>query len=267
VVVCHGTPGSGSLIEYAAESAAEVGLGLVGVNRPGYGRSSPAPPGFTAAVEDVLAAVDEIGVGRFAVLGASGGGPFAAATAVAAQSRVTGVGIAAGLAPWRVVEPPNTWDRDDAEAVDLAQRGDVEVAAARIRGQARAQVGQILDGDDEALAAAFLPASAAGPTGGSQFRHWWVADVREAFTSFDGLAYDNLTLGLPWDWAAEHVAQQTWLWYGGADELVPLSHARWYEERLPHSHVVVRPGEAHGETVFAHWRGMLSQLASTFPAE
>jgi pimeloyl-ACP methyl ester carboxylesterase len=262
VFVCHGMPGSGSLVEYAAASAAEVGLSLVGVNRPGYGRSSPAAPGFSTAVEDMLRAADQFGVGRFAVLGVSGGGPFAAATALAASGRVTGVGIAAGLGPWRVVEPPDTWDPEDAEVIDLAESGDVDSAAARIRDQAHAQFGSVLDGDDEALAAAFLP-EAAGPTGEADFRRWWAADIREALASFDGLAYDNLTLGLPWNWAPASVEQPTWLWYGEADELVPLSHARWYEQQLPQHHLTLRPSDGHGETVFAHWTEMLTQLAST----
>jgi pimeloyl-ACP methyl ester carboxylesterase len=265
VFVCHGMPGSGSLVEYAAGPAEEVGLSLVGVNRPGYGRSSPAAPGFSTAVGDVLRAADELGVGRFALLGVSGGGPFAAATALAAPRRVTGLGIAAGLGPWRVVEPPDTWDPDDAEVIDLAERGDVDSAAARIRDQARARFGPILDGDDEALAAAFLPAAAAGPTDEAGFRRWWAVDVREALASFDGLAYDNLTLGLPWNWSPANVKQPTWLWYGEADELVPVSHARWYETQLPQRHLTLRAGEGHGQTVFAHWTEMLARLAATLP--
>jgi pimeloyl-ACP methyl ester carboxylesterase len=79
VVVNHGTPGSrlfGALLE---ETATDVGVRTVIPDRPGYGASSPPPDDWTwqdwpADLELILEAEP---IDSAAVLGFSGGGPFA----------------------------------------------------------------------------------------------------------------------------------------------------------------------------------------------
>lgn len=60
VVWCHGGPGSRMEPAHLAYEAAEAGLLLIGINRPGYGMSTPCP-GRTIAgwVPDALAVTDE----------------------------------------------------------------------------------------------------------------------------------------------------------------------------------------------------------------
>src|SRR5262245_927767 len=90
VIWCHGGPGCRLEPTYSAEAAARVGLRLVGIDRPGYGRSTPQP-GRTIGgwVDDALAVADELGLAKFATIGVSTGGAYA--LAVAAKSpRVIG---------------------------------------------------------------------------------------------------------------------------------------------------------------------------------
>ena len=59
------------------------------------------------------------------MLGISGGGPYALATGLADQTRVTAVGVAAGVGPWTLIDDPDPddWERpllERAEAGDLA---------------------------------------------------------------------------------------------------------------------------------------------------
>jgi hypothetical protein len=42
--------------------------------------------------------------------------------------------------------------------------------------------------------------------------------------------------------------------------MVPESHGRWLAERISQSTLVVRHGEGHGSTVFAHWPNLLRTL-------
>jgi pimeloyl-ACP methyl ester carboxylesterase len=249
-------PGTGSIV-----ATAPAGLRLIGVNRPGYEQTTPAAPGFATAVSDALFVADQLGVGRFAVLGFSGGGPFAAAVAAAAPERVTALGIAAGLGPWRLVEPAESWDPADAALIDLASAGHLAEATEGFRRACAAGFGPMLSLSDDALADATCP-----PEADPDFRRWAVADTRAALATCDGLVRDNLTLGLPWDLRTDKITRPTFLWYGDADDLAPVSHGRWYAEQIPHAGLTVRAGEGHGRTCFGHWSEMLEALVPSLPA-
>jgi pimeloyl-ACP methyl ester carboxylesterase len=87
----HGVPGSRLELMPAAEAIAAGRLRVVAPDRPGIGRSDPAPGrGMTAYSEDTVALADHLGVDRFVVSGFSAGGPYALAAAVAHPSRVAG---------------------------------------------------------------------------------------------------------------------------------------------------------------------------------
>ena len=90
VVWCHGGPGSRLEPSFVADAAARAGLRLIGIDRPGYGRST-AQPGRTIGgwVPDAIAVVDHLGIDRFVTFGVSTGGAYALALA-AASPRVIG---------------------------------------------------------------------------------------------------------------------------------------------------------------------------------
>lgn len=248
MLVQHGMPGTGSI---AALPPATPGVRLIGVSRPGYEETTPAEPGFATVVEDALAVADALGAERFAVLGLSGGGPFAAAIAAAAPGRVTALGIAAGFGPWEIADPPES----DAALIDQARSGDLAGAQEGFRQQCAAMLDPLLALPDDELAATIYP-----PGADAAFRRWGVADTRAALRDYEGLVRDNLTLGLPWDFRVETITGPAFLWYGGADELAPAGQGRWYAERIPQAELVVRPGEGHGRTCFGHWAEMLEAL-------
>jgi pimeloyl-ACP methyl ester carboxylesterase len=67
-------------------------LRLIGLERPGYGVSTPRPARTIAScVPDALAVADALGIGRFFTVGVSTGGAYALATAAIAPDRVRGV--------------------------------------------------------------------------------------------------------------------------------------------------------------------------------
>ena len=94
VVYLHGTPGS-RLSRPSSEAL--TGIRLIGLDRPGYGRSTPARRPTLLGVADAVAALmASLGATRFGVLGFSGGGPYALACGARYPHRLTGV-VAAGL--------------------------------------------------------------------------------------------------------------------------------------------------------------------------
>lgn len=100
VLVFHGGIGSrgfGLLFEEAAEA---VGCRIISPDRPGYGRSDPQPDRTLLDwPDDVTAIADHLDFDRFAVLGVSGGGPYAAACAHSIPNRLSGAALVSSLGP------------------------------------------------------------------------------------------------------------------------------------------------------------------------
>jgi pimeloyl-ACP methyl ester carboxylesterase len=101
IVWHHGSPQTGRPLEPLLEAAATRGIRLVSYGRPSYGRSTPNPGrDVGSAARDVEQVADALGVERFAVMGASGGGPHALACAALLPDRVSGVACLGGIAPY-----------------------------------------------------------------------------------------------------------------------------------------------------------------------
>ena len=96
----HGTPSCGRPTDRLVRAATERGIRLICPTRPGYGGSSPRPGRTVADVTaDVADVLDHLGVQRVLVLGGSGGGPHALATAAGLARRVAAVASIAGIGP------------------------------------------------------------------------------------------------------------------------------------------------------------------------
>jgi tetratricopeptide (TPR) repeat protein len=101
IVYCHGAPSS--RLDYYGddEMLRDLHIRLVVPDRPGYGLSDFQPHrrllDWPADVEQLA---DHLGLSRFAVLGASAGGPHALACAYAIPQRLTCVGVVSGATPF-----------------------------------------------------------------------------------------------------------------------------------------------------------------------
>ncbi|KAF1982327.1 alpha/beta-hydrolase [Aulographum hederae CBS 113979] len=98
----HGFPTS--RLEAAAfhEIAHRHRIRLFALDRPGFGISTFQPHRrIVDWPDDVLAFADHVGLDRFAVMGLSGGGPYALACALKVpRERLSAVGIVMGAPPW-----------------------------------------------------------------------------------------------------------------------------------------------------------------------
>ncbi len=102
VVYCHGFPGSRfefQLIDGVLRSGG-VDVRVVVFDRPGYGTSTfQQRRTLLDWPADVAAATERLGLDEFAVVGVSGGGPYAMACGFLLADRVTSLGVAVGVAP------------------------------------------------------------------------------------------------------------------------------------------------------------------------
>lgn len=261
VIYFHGTPSSRLLAVSGHDAAARQGVRLIATNRPGYGAAPDAPFSLSSVAEDTLALADCLGLDRFAVLGVSGGGPYALACGALAPVRVAAVGVAVGIGPWRLIDPPER-NSEDRAALELADAGDVEAALTAFRQSASQEYASMLEQDDDAMMDEFIrpvpehERAVFTPV----MRSLWAADLREALTSYDGYARDNVAWGGNWDLDLAAVTSPTWLWYGDEDRLVSVDHGRWLHDRIAHSTLVIRSHCGHGLAVFPFWDDMLATL-------
>ncbi|HZP10406.1 alpha/beta hydrolase [Methyloceanibacter sp.] len=100
VLAIHGTPGSRYMFGLADAAARERGLRIIAPDRPGYGHSDyRRNSSLVRSAEDFVALADKLKIERFAVIGVSGGGPHAIATASIIPDRVALLALVSPVGP------------------------------------------------------------------------------------------------------------------------------------------------------------------------
>ena len=259
VFLAHGFPGSRLEARVVGDAAREAGVQLVCPDRPGFGESDPHEGrqlGDWPA--DVAALADSLGFSRFAVLGFSGGGPFAVACAAGLGSRVSACGL---------VSSPGPLDRAGTTAgMSLLNRAifgggrRAPIVAnlllrliARSAGAEPAVVAQ-------RLGQGMAPADRRTLSDPAVAQAYGQA-VREAFRQGPaGAVVEASLLVRPWPFAPESIGITTLIWHGDQDRNVPVGHARRLSDRMVGSRLQVVEGAGHllffehAATIFAEMR-------------
>ncbi|MFE0462081.1 alpha/beta fold hydrolase [Kitasatospora sp. NPDC058965] len=246
VFLMHGTPGSRVGPLPRSTVLYHLGVHLISFDRPGYGSSDRLRGRqVAAAATDVRTIADQLGLGRFAVVGRSGGGPHALACAALLPDRVHRVAALVSLAPhdaegldWFAGMTPS-----NIRAYRAAERGHQRIAATmeqrarRIRenpAQLLAGLRQELSGTDQAVVA------------DSGIRRMLQSNYREAFRqNADGWIDDVLAFTTDWGFKAQDVAAPAWLWHGADDQFSPVDHSRWLAAHIPDATLFLEPGASH----------------------
>lgn len=228
----HGTPSTGAPPEPLFAAAAERGIRWVSHDRPGCGGSTPDPGRDVAsAAADVASIADALGIGRFAVMGDSGGGPHALACAAVLRGRVLATVCMSGPAPF------------DAEGLDwfagMAPAGAAEYRAAAT-GRAALEAYLASAQFDPQV---FTPADHA-----AAFGAWsWMGTVagQALATDHGGMVDDDLAYVTPWGCDPKEITTPILLVHGAQDRLVPSSHATWLAQRCRTAELWLRPDDGH----------------------
>ena len=103
VIWLHGTPGARRQIPHEARALAMAQqVRLVGIDRPGIGSSTPhVYSQIRSFAGDLDSVADALGVEDMAIIGLSGGGPYALAVGAELGDRVRAIGVLGGVAPTR----------------------------------------------------------------------------------------------------------------------------------------------------------------------
>jgi pimeloyl-ACP methyl ester carboxylesterase len=239
----HGVPSS-RLEGQAIGRSMPASVRLVSVDRPGVGGSDPKP-GRTLAgwAADVSELADVLGIERFAVLGYSGGGPYALACAHAFPERLTVTGVAAGFAP----PAPGFLDgvgKTDRQLIGLTRRRAGWVAGLGLRMARR-----VAERKPERMHAQFEEelsepdrAAYANPETREEVRLMFIEAMRQGPRA---IVEDYSIYGRPWGFELEEISATVRIWHGDQDQLVPIRHSQTIAAAVPGAELNVRRGEGH----------------------
>jgi pimeloyl-ACP methyl ester carboxylesterase len=232
----HGSPNIGWPPEPLFAAAEANGLRWVSYDRPGYGGSSPHEGRTVAsAAADVAAIADALGIGRFAVLGHSGGGPHALACAALLPERVIAAVSISAPAPF------------DADGLDWFAGWSAGIAAenrAATGGRAALEAYWAeAEAEAEDMSAFFTEADLAALDG----RWSWVADVagQAIEQGGDGYLEDTLASVQPWRFRLDDIGVPALIMHGAKDKMVPCAHGEWLAAHCPAAELRIVQDSGH----------------------
>lgn len=262
VFVFHGTPASRLGHEFLDDAARALHLRVICPDRPGIGRSDPKPDRTIAGwSDDVNALAGVLGIDRFAVLGYSGGGPYAIACGAGCGDRIVSVATMAGAGP--PYDRPGATDGMSPTDLRLTKASlhHPWIAALSLRvmklgarlapGFGVAQFERELSEPDRVAMA-------------GQDRRWMTELFIESLRQGPhGVMLDYRLWAEPWgiDWSA--VTVPVHLFQGDADQIVPMHQAEDMAGRLPNAHLHRMPGVGH-VSIQEHAGQLLETLTAAF---
>ena len=238
----HGNPGSRLSFWGTDDLIRATGARLVSVDRPGIGLSSPRRgrrvAEWAADVEDLA---DALGLGRFAVMGHSVGGAYAAACAYALPHRVTAAGLVSPIIPLDSHEAfgelgkPWQWvmARDRPGVLRVSLRALLLLAriapsaARRVFGTRSTPAERAISSRPEVISRA-------------------LESARESVRQGAGGLVDDMRVAiLPWGFDPAGIRVQVFVWQGDHDSSIAESWGDWWAETVPGATLIRCPGEGH----------------------
>ncbi len=238
----HGNPGSRLSFWGDDEVVREAGVRLIGVDRPGIGLSSPQHGRRIADwAADVEGLADALGLERFAVMGHSVGGAYAAACAYGLPERVTAAGLVSPIIP---LDSPDAFDelgkpgqwllaRDRPRLMRVSIRTLFLLAriapsfARRVFGSRSTPAERAISSRPEVMARALASARESTRQGARGL----VDDMRAAIR--------------PWGFDPSRIGVPVIVWQGDQDSSIIESWGDWWADAVPTATLIRCRGEGH----------------------
>lgn len=233
--------------------AARLNARIIAVDRPGYGLSNfKRGRKILDWPDDVIELADALQVDRFAVLGISGGRPYAAACAFKIPQRLTATIIVCGMGP---SEAPGAKDGTAMllpSKFALMRKLLLMLMAMGIRrnpDRFLSQMKEAVAEPDKLLLAQ------------PEVVQTFIYSVREAFRSGTrGASWDAVLYKRPWGYQLQDISMQIHLWHGELDTQVPVSVGQYVANAVPNCQAKFLPDEGHLSLAHNHIEEILSTL-------
>ncbi|HSO29193.1 MAG TPA: alpha/beta hydrolase [Candidatus Sulfomarinibacteraceae bacterium] len=244
VFLAHGFPGSRLEAHVVGDAAAAAGVRLVCPDRPGFGGSDPQPGRVLADwPADVAELAGHLGLGRFAVVGFSAGGPYALACAALLGERVSACAIVSSPGPLHRPGSTNGMAAVNRILFGAGRRvpllaGLVVRLIARFARAEQAVVGRRMA---QGMAPSDRRLLSQPPIGAA-----YGAAVREAFRQGStGPILEAALLVRPWAFSVDQISAPTSVWHGLDDRNVPARFASEIGALIPQAEVQRIEGAGH----------------------
>ena len=258
----HGSPSSRLEARLFHETPTRLGVRVIAVDRPGLGLSDfKRGRKFLDWPDDVIELADALGIDRFAVMGVSGGGPYAAACALKIPQRLTAAAIVSCFGPYDVPRITDGIARPNRLNWLLARRapwlyrlflGQMMVRPARRDpdGTISRFAASVPEPDKKVLAQ---------PGVGQMFMDMIIEAVRSGTR---GAAWDSKLLTRPWGFRPQDISMEVHLWHGEADINAPPAMGRYVASAIPNCRAKFLPDEGHISLFINHIGEILSVLVA-----
>ena len=242
VLYFHGFPGS----RLEATFFPVPNIRLIGIDRPGYGLSTPDRHRHLSDwATDIAEFADKMALRRFGVIGLSGGAPYGAIVAHALSDRVSALALVCGLGP------P---DAPGMTAGRLKLLGNV--GQSRFARFGLSQLARRLIHSDRAvirlkrLRDRIPRAGADIDLMRSGLESAMLTNWREGLSrSSLGMSTDARIYGEDWPFDPSLISVPTTIWHGRSDTIVPVSIGEYYANAMPEAEAHFPENDGHFSVV------------------
>jgi pimeloyl-ACP methyl ester carboxylesterase len=260
VMYFHGWPASRLEPRSLDGECAGMGIRLIAPDRPGMGLSDFKPRRqMTGWAGDVVELAEHLGLTKFAVLGVSGGGPYAAACAWAMPERLTATLLVCSVGP---LEDGKVMLDMAGPARRLLRLGRAAPWAARLLARPCLR---LIWGKGQRVMPPALEARLSNADQlvlkRAELRKSLIASSQEAFRrGARGPAWDGYLYARSWGFRLEEIRGPAFLWHGEADVIVPAAMGRELAARISNCRATFYPEDGHLSLPFNRFREMLAAV-------
>jgi len=262
IVHCHGAPSSHVEGEFLFERTLllELGVRLILPDRPGISRSDfQAGRRIADWPNDVVELADALGLRTFAVLGESGGSPYALACATTIPSRVTAVGIVGGVAPF---EAPGLTAAMSAPLRLMFRLAKYAPPLLDVLFRLNLRVTRSMDERGAERMTSRFPEPDRTLLKRPDILQGFIGCFQEACVNGTrGAVHDMSLIARPWGIDPATITVPAFLWHGERDANVPAAHGRYLSKLIPSCRATFFPDDAHLSVPLRHAREILSALS------
>lgn len=268
VIYAHGFPSSRREAWLVHAAARAVGARIISLDRPGYGDSDPAPERLISDwPEDVLLIADALDLEHFALVGVSGGGPYALACAWrlaqpephGLQGRMAACGLVCPLGP--IYRDEQLQQMHWAARMNLNIGRQPDWLRDLVFGSATTTMLEHWPALVESARSLAAPAAdrkiLSDPTTTAILNRTIADAMRDGA---NGARRDLYLYTHDWGIPFRAIDIPIRIWHGQADGTVPIDHARWYAGQLPNASLTELPGEGHYSVPFRYSEQILREL-------
>lgn len=257
VLFFHGYPGSrwdGAETGHAAE---RLGVRLIAPDRPGMGLSDYQPKRCLLDwPQDVQEFTNALELDRFAVIGYSGGGPYALACAFKLDTRLSAVGVIAGIGP---LTEPGALDGMVKNNIQLFQMARRTPWLLRLIFSLNRQMDTL-----KLLRAAMpqMPAVDQDVMRQPGVLDGIARDYGEAFRQGAcGAVHEGALFASDWGFKLGEITRPVQLWHGEQDTNTPVAIGRFQARHLPDCQATFYPTDGHISIIVNHAVEILTALS------